>query len=148
MDLKVGGMGQLERVARLCNEAADRGIRRKVTKALNEATEPAKDEIRKATDRLPQRGGLGELVANAKISTRTQLKGRNPSVRMTDRWSGHDLRRIDAGRVRHPVPNSGTHVNQKVPPGFWSDTLKRQRRNVQRRVIFAMEDVAHMVTRG
>lgn len=148
LDLQVSGMGQLTRIAKLCNEAGDKTIRREVTKALKVATEPVKADVRRATDRLPQRGGLGAQVAAARITTRTSLRGNNPSIRLTDRWSGHDLRRIDAGILRHPVPGTKKWVNQKVAPGFWSDPIRARSRQTRVAVIFAMKNVARMVARG
>lgn len=150
-DVSVSGQRDLRRLAERLHQAGSPvGIRREVTKALNKATEPAKDAVaQSALDILPHSGGLAELVASARISTRTTLRGSNPSVRLTGRLSGHDLRAIDRGRLRHPVfGNRGAWVTQNVPPGFWTKPLERNARRTRLEVVFAMRAVARMVTRG
>lgn len=150
ISVDVSGRKQLAELAERINAAADRGIRRELTKALNESTEPAKDAVRQsALDLLPKSGGLAALVAASRISTRTSLRGRNPSVRITQRLAGHDLKAIDRGRLRHPVfGNRSTWVSQTVPAGYWTTPMERNARRTRREVVFAMQRVSRMVARG
>jgi len=156
IEAKVTGVGDLRKVARRIEEGGGPVMRRELSKALRRATEPAKRDVRAAALAvLPKRGRLAGIVARATISTRTSLRGPNPSVRMTGRWSGHDLARIDRGDLRHPVfadsatPRSEwTWVSQKVPAGFWTKTLRAHARRTQHDVTFAVREVSRMVVHG
>lgn len=143
------GQGQLARVAELCRDA-EPATRRAVSKALRVSSEPMKEEVREAArSTLPRKGGLNDLIASSRITTRTSLRGGNPSVKLTGKLSGHDLRAIDRGRLAHPVfGNKGVWVTQSVPPGFWTKTMKRERVRNRRAIVFALEDVSRMVAGG
>jgi hypothetical protein len=145
----VSGRRQLEALARRLDAAADRGIRRELTKAMNTATEPAKDAVRaSALSVLPKSGGLAELVAAARISTRTTLRSTGPSVRMIQTSPGHDLKAIDRGRVRHPVFYKKTWVNQEVPPGYWTVPMEKNAVRTRRNIVFGMQRISRMVAGG
>lgn len=83
---------------------------------------------RRAIDTLPKRGGLNRWVARTRITARIKLTGRGAGVKMIGaRKSSRaesDVKRIDAGRVRHPSWGrrfSGQWHVQSVRPGFFTD---------------------------
>jgi hypothetical protein len=148
--VQMNGQRELAQLAKRLKAAGDKGIRRELTKAFNEATEPAKDEVRaSALDVLPRAGGLAERVASARVSTRTRLTGSSPSVKLTQRIKGYDLKVIDKGWVRHPVHgHRGSWVNQQVPEGYWRKPMRLTAARTEREVILAMRRVSRMIARG
>lgn len=149
VDLRISGVDQLEAVARRIKEAGDKELRRELLRGINRALKPAKAEVQRAAlADLPKRGGLNQLVASSKIGSRTRTAGRDPAVFLTGTKSGHDLRSIDRGRLRHPVFGTDTWVDQDIKPGWWSQTLAGQVPSIRREVVNALEDVARRLARG
>ncbi len=91
---------------------ADKKIARGVRKKLREAGKPlAAKVIAEAPDELPQRGGLADLLKAARPALSLAAK----SLAITVRSPGHDLRSINAGRLRHPTYGHKPWVSQGVP---------------------------------
>lgn len=144
------GSYQLEELARRLREAGNKDLTRELLRGINRSLKPAKAAVKAAALRdLPQGGGLNRFVASSRIGSRTRTRGRNPAVFLTGKKSGHDLRAIDRGRVRHPVfGNRDAWVTQQVEPGWWSRTLSEQAPAIRREVIRAMDEVAEKVAHG
>lgn len=149
VDIQVYGVGQLEDIGRRLKESGDKGLRRDLLRGINRALKPAKAKVKAAALReLPQGGGLNRVVASSRIGSRTRTAGRNPAVFLTGKKSGHDLRSIDRGRLRHPVFGRPPWVNQEVKPGWWSQTLAGEVPTIRREVIDVMDDVARRLAHG
>lgn len=150
MSLRVTGANQLAEVGARLKESGDKGLRKELLRGINRSLKPAKAKVKEAARRdLPRGGGLNVFVASARIGSRTRVAGRNPAVFLTGRKSGHDLRAIDRGRVRHPVfGNREVWVNQEVKPGWWSQTLAGEVPAIRRGVIDTLDDVARRLANG
>lgn len=111
--------------------------RRQIVKALRRgltrAVRPVIPKVRAhAIDILPSSGGLGRWVASAKIGARIGYTSRTAGVRLRggrkSLRDASDLRRLDAGSLRHPTFGR-RHGNawhpQKVTPGWWTDPLSQ-----------------------
>jgi hypothetical protein len=147
--IEVAGVEQLELVARRLREVGDKGLRKELHAGLNRATKPMKAAIRSSAERnLPASGGLNRLVARSRLSTSTKI-GRNPAVRVTGALSGHDLKAMDRGRLRHPVfGNRRAWVNQKIRPRWFTDAATGEVPAARREIVQVLDDVAASLTRG
>lgn len=109
--------------------------RRQIVKALRRgltrAVRPVIPKVRAhAKAILPASGGLGAWVASSRIGSRISYVGRGAGVRLSGGRKSirdkSDLRRLDAGSVRHPTfgrrKGNAWHP-QRVTPGWWSDPL-------------------------
>lgn len=106
--------------------------RKEVTKQLRREIRRPVPAVRKAVQRraldtLPRRGGLNVWVSKTKVTAQIKLSGRAAGVRLKgSRKSAKDksdLRRLDAGRVRHPSwgrRGVGQWHTQTVPDGFFT----------------------------
>lgn len=82
---------------------------------------------RSALDTLPKRGGLNKWVAAAAVKAKITVSGDGINIHLTagrdSAGARSDLKRIDAGRVRHPAWGRRTKGNwsvTSVEPGFFS----------------------------
>ena len=149
VEVSIRGSHQLEDIGRRLKEAGDKELRRDLLRGINRALKPAKAAVKAAALRdLPQGGGLNRVIGTSRIGSRTRTGGRNPAVFLTGKKSGHDLRSIDRGRIRHPTFGHRPWVNQSVKPGWWSETLAGQVPTIRREVIDVMDDVARRLARG
>lgn len=128
----------------------DGELRKDLLRGLNRATKPLKEAARaSALAKLPRRGGLGEIVANAKVTGANRVGGRSVGVRISGKSKGHDLEAIDSGVVRHPVfgrPKSW--VTQSVTPGWWSQPMEESGDEVRREVLNVLDDVTRRLADG
>lgn len=121
--MDVRGADDFQRLARALKDAANKDLARELNKGLREAARPFAQAVRQsARQRLPRRGGLNETVAKARISVRKSAK---TGIRVQAGGRRSQLDRINAGRVRHPVFNTGEWVDQDVAPGFWDEPAQR-----------------------
>lgn len=130
LDLRIVGVDKLERLGRDLKAAGDKDLRKELLKAGRETGKPIKAEIASsALAMLPRRGGLAALIAGAKIRVSTRLTGRNVGVSIIGKWSGHDLKAVDEGKIRHPIRQRKVEkergrkplwVSQQITPGYWT----------------------------
>lgn len=81
VDFSVRGHGDLKRLGAMLRD--NKPLQKEVLRAINTATEPIKVDIAAEARRiLPKAGGLAEIVADAKIATRTRLWGNYVGVRI------------------------------------------------------------------
>ena len=136
--------------------------RREVTNQLAREVRKPVPELRKlirarALATLPSGGGFGKWVSKLSITASVKLQGRAAGVKLKGRRRGFpdrepkvDLRRIDAGRARHPSWGRRTasdwHV-QRVNVGFF--TLPgRDRRRWRKAVLQAVDQALVVIRRG
>lgn len=102
-------------------------FRRELLAGIRGAAAPAADAVKSAARRdLPHSGGLADYVATSRIGVRNRLTGKGVGVRVAGTKGEHNLRRIDAGYVRHKVFGTwrASTPDQQVTPGFFSKTLE------------------------
>lgn len=150
MDLVVDGPGadQLDRLAKRLKATGDRELRKELLRGIREGTKGTKPDItRSLSTRLPRRGGLAARMATSRISTRTKLSGKSVSVRLEAR-APHDIKGMNAGRLRHKVFGREQWVEQQVPPGVFTDPIERDAPEIRRNVERVMSDVASRIERN
>jgi hypothetical protein len=167
-----GDVAKLRAVGRAMREAGDKEQKRELYKAVQRATKPVKEEIKQsARDTLPHGGGLNEWVAALAIRTKQSYNGRMPGVtimgaknnktrgrgrgkRKTGTFGKNaDLRRINAGRVAHPVFGHGPLVFQNVTAGFWDRpltgvTAQRAKREIRDAMASTVRELAAKMNRA
>lgn len=150
MDLVVGGPGadQLETLAKRLKATGDRELRKELLRGIREGTKGTKPDItRSLSTRLPRRGGLAARMATSRISTKTRLSGRNVGVRIEAR-APHDIRGMNAGRLRHKVFGREQWVAQDIEPGAFTDPIEQDAPQIRDAVQRVMRDVANRIERN
>lgn len=106
--------------------------KKEITRALRKRIREPLPAVRKAVKAralatLPQRGGLNRWVARTRVSAVIKLAGRAAGVRLKGSRANTkgkaDLRRLDAGKVRHPSwgrRGATQWHTQSVPAQFFS----------------------------
>jgi hypothetical protein len=142
----------LARAVRLISD--DHRIIKNLRRRITEDVKPIAKEIRaSAVERLPEKGGLGAWVADAKITTRVDTAGSDAGVFVrigrNSEEKQSDIAAIDAGGVRHPLWGNRKHwYPQVVKPGFASSVLEgpltdRVRESVLAAIDDAIAEVVH-----
>lgn len=82
----------------------------------------------RALDTLPKRGGLNEWVAASTVKAKTTVTGERINIHLTggrnSQGGESDLKRIDAGRARHPTwgrRTRGSWFVTTVQSGFFTE---------------------------
>lgn len=128
--VRVEGGAQLRELSIRLRAAGELELRKNMLRNIRAATTPAKGAVRQAElSQLPHGGGLNTWVASGRITTRIYLGVRTSGVVVRQTKPGksnRNLRRMDRGTVRHPVFGDRQRwVEQQIPAGWWSDTLRR-----------------------
>ncbi len=146
-DAKVDTPDKLDLVARVLRDLGDKDLSRELFRGLNRATTKLKADAKdEAGRRLPQRGGLAQRVAGARLSTRRK-GGRNPGVAIVAKGMDQ-LAAMDAGQVKHPVyGNRDVWVSQQVTGGWFSDPMAAGKDDVARDVEEVLDDLAAKIAR-
>lgn len=83
---------------------------------------------KRALDTLPKSGGLNVWVSKVKVTARVKLSGRSAGVSLKGSRKStkdkSDLRRLDAGRIRHPSwgrRGKNDWYTQTVEAGFFTE---------------------------
>lgn len=136
MSVELRGADQLASLSRQLKELGDRGLTREFSRAVTDAVKPLRAEVQaSARQTLPHHGGLNEKVARSKFRTVRRPLGIRVQVA-----SSYSLRRLDQGRLRHPVfGNRDKWVDQLVTPGWWTRPTEAAVPAVQRAVQDAMD---------
>ncbi len=152
MDLRITGAHQLGDLAKELRRQgeAGKGLRRELYKGIQRSTKPLKADAKaSAAANLPHGGGLADLVAASKLSTRTRGGGKNVGVRIVATGKKvHDAAATDRGRLRHPTfgrPRSW--VTQQIEPGWFTKPMEAGAGKVRRELLQAMERVARAIVR-
>lgn len=144
----VEGATQLRATSLRLRAAGELGLKREMYAAIRTATAPAKARVQaSARATLPHGGGLNEWVASGSIGTRNLISVRSAGVtlRMSKKGGarGHDLRKVEAGAVRHPEWGDRSRwATTRVRPGFWSKPLTAMRPQVAAACYYAMRKTA------
>lgn len=147
VELKVKGTAEFEAVKARLKQAADRGLNRELSQALNRATKPLKAAAKaNALSDLPKRGGLAAAVAASKFSTRTRT-GKDPSVRIEVKGlSVSNLRALDRGTLRHPTfGHRDRWVTQQVHVDWFTAPMQAGAEPVRRELSQALDTIAQRI---
>lgn len=150
MDFEVRGADDVDALVRRIRTHADaKALRRELYAGLNRVTKGVRADMKaNIGPSLPSRGGLAALVM-AKVSLTTQAaSGRNAGVRIRARHGDYDLKRLNQGRLRHPVfGNRGVWVQQTegVDPGFLDEAFDKNKPEIARGVRRVLEEIARKV---
>lgn len=131
---------------------ADRPLRRETTKALNDAAKPLQDAVgANARAELPSSGGLGARVAGMRY--RVQRRGGRAGASIVivgtlGKQTGGgqvDLKRMNAGRLRHPTYGRRPWVAQSVASGWWDKGADDAKPKVVSGIERALERAAYQI---
>lgn len=105
-----------------------REVVNEMAKEIRTAVPPVRVAVRShALAFLPEAGGLNEWVASAGVRAAVRRGPRTAGVSLVagrnSRRRRADLKRLDAGRLRHPTYGHGPWVLQQVQPGWFTDPV-------------------------
>ncbi|MCF6376898.1 hypothetical protein L2K70_04720 [Nocardioides KLBMP 9356] len=149
-DVELRGADDVDALVRRIRTHADaKAIRKELYAGLNRATKGVREDMKaNIGPSLPSRGGLAALVM-AKVSlTSGAVAGRNAGVRIRARHRSYDLKRLNEGRLRHPVfGNRSVWVEQTagVNPGFLDEAFDKNKPEVIRGVQRVLAEIARKV---
>ena len=127
--------GDPKRIAREMRAEGQREFRKNLRKVITDASKPVRRKIRDAAlEQLPKRGGLNKWAAVLPAAV-TDFRGDTQSIKIVDRKRGHDMKALDAGRIRHPLYGKRSHwYEQNIPAGFFTRTVEKNADDVRRAV--------------
>ena len=149
-DFSVRGASQFDELARRMRAAGEGDLLKELTKSLRLAVKPVTPASRaEARRRLPRAGGLAERVARAPQRITARAGRTSTSVRLTVVGKKSGAAGADAGLVRHPVFGRGraSFVEQRVPAGWFTDTVEGQREGMQADVVGVLDDYTEQLAR-
>lgn len=145
-DITIKGAEDFYRLSKALKGAGRGDLRKELNKALRDATKPLIADTRSATSRLPQSGGLADIIRKTPQTVKVAT-GKNPGVRITVGGKGGAARTTEQGFVRHPVYGRGGFVRQSVPSGWFSEPLNEGADVVRPRLIDAIDAMADRIVR-
>lgn len=160
LDLKVRGADKLAKVGKALREAGDKELKKELTRGMRAAAKPMVAEAKRAAkDKLPRHGGLNARVARSRMTVQVRTSGRRLGVRIAANGPKEaggrslNIRALNRGEFKHPVWARGPRdkwvwAEQSIEPGWFDDTLTRQRPRVQGELIKAIDAVARRVERS
>lgn len=149
-DVELRGADDVDALVRRIRTHADaKALRKELYAGLNRATKGVRADMKASIGpSLPSRGGLATLVM-AKVSlTTAAAAGRNAGVRIKARHRAYDLKRLNEGRLRHPVfGNRGAWVDQTagVEAGFLDEAFDKNKPEIARGIQRVIADIARKV---
>lgn len=149
-DLTLRGADDVDALVRRIRTHADaKALRKELYAGLNRVTKPVREDMKASIGpSLPSRGGLAALVMAKASLTTSAVAGRNAGVRIKARHRSYDLKRLNEGRLRHPVfGNRGVWVEQTagINPGFFDDSFEKSKPEIARGVRRVLDDIARKV---
>lgn len=138
----VYGQEHMRALRRQMEKAGQGDLRAELSASLRQAAVPLARAVDEAIPQyLPRRGGLAREVQGMTIEPVVGVTASTVRLKLRGRSEGRDVRRMDAGTVRHPVyGNRSTWVSQPVKPGFWTKTLAKQGSKVRKAIDDALRD--------
>lgn len=119
-------------------EQAGRNLDREIGDAVDKGLGTLPEAVRASALRiLPHRGGLASIVAG-RVNVQKKRASNSLTVFSVGQKGLKELRKLDAGAVRHPVwGNRRNWVGQQVPPKFWTRPVK-ERANASEKAVKAL----------
>jgi hypothetical protein len=137
-------------------EAGERGLKREMDRALNDAAQPVARLIGAEAhlkEYMPDRYA-GVLAPDLKVSTRKRSTGENPDVTIiaTTRGLGgvkrRRIRRLNQGALEHPLFGDRKRWFRQadgVQAGFFDDPVNRAGPAVREQIVAALERVREKI---
>ena len=147
-DFEVRGADQFLKLSKALKHAGRTELRKELHKGLRDGAKPLIPKARaEALRRLPSSGGLAKQIA--KEPMRVQVRtGRTPGVRIVVGRKRGGARQANRGVIRHPVfGNRDVWVDQKVPPGWFDDPLRKGAPGVRPELEKAIDRIADRIVR-
>lgn len=152
--VRVGVGRDLTQVRRQLRQLGDKDLSRQMSRALTRAAKPVKPAVQKSAQQLLP-SGYGPLMSKS-LRARTQARERRgaASVTITVSAAGQrenrDVRRINAGVLRHPVfgRRRKPWIAQPVRRGFVDRPVDRLAPEVAREMQAVVDWVADQITGG
>jgi len=145
--IEVQGADQLGRLSKALKEAGNKDLQRELSKAINRAMSPVKDDLKQsARTSLPQRGGLADAIAGSKFATRRKASKKAAGIRLVA-TNVYSLYHLDKGEVRHRRKGGGFSI-QRIEPGWWTKPTEAAAPGVRRALVKAMDDVARKIEKA
>jgi hypothetical protein len=149
-EVEIRGADDVDRLMRRLKVHGDGvAIRKELMRGLNSVTKGVRADMRASIGpSLPSRGGLAALVMAKASITSQAAYGKNAGVRLRARHRSYDMKRMNEGRLRHPVfGNREVWVEQTagINPGFLDEAFIKQRPEVTRAIQRVMDDIARKV---
>lgn len=145
---------ELESIARHLRRAGETDLVRELTRAMRDAVDPVRDEIRAGLKpKLPDRYAEA-LDADLRLGISVRTNERNPGVSITGTPLGkaRKLRNLDEGRLTHPLWGdreywrTQTGTADGVTPGWFSGPAAAAAPRVRAAIERALDDVAERAT--
>lgn len=152
VDMRLEGADRLADLGQQL-KSADKTIRSELYRSLNRAVKPLRERA-KDTPRLhpglPRSGGLAPLVESSLhgrggVKTKRRTGRKTAGITITGQSSGHDIRAMNRGRLRHPTWGRAPWVDQRITRGFWEKPLEDESPEVRREVIAIMDDILRRI---
>lgn len=148
-DFEIRGADEFRKLSKALKDAGRTELRKELHKGVRRAARPLIPLTRAAARRrLPKRGGLAEQVAREpqRIAARTGLQTAGVAVIVGKKRGA--ARSANEGVIRHPVHGQDVWVEQRVPGGWFDDTIRAAAPAIRRSIERAMEDVADEIVKG
>jgi hypothetical protein len=148
------GAADFAALSRRLKDAGERGLKRELYKAINDAAKPLAREIGRdehLKPYMPDR--YAAVLASDLAVTVSRLAGRNPGVRLIakGRARGRKVQQLNAGIIEHPVFGDRTRWRRQLrgmKPGFFTDPAKASAPDVRDAIVAAMHETALKITTG
>jgi hypothetical protein len=149
MYLSVTGAEDLGVLAKRLKEVGDKELKKELLRGIRAGTKGTHAKIRaSARMNLPKRGGLAEIIAKSKISTKTRMSGRWTGINIKA-TSKHDVASMNRGSLRHPIfGRSGKWDEQPVPVGWFTHPIEADADTIRAEIQKVMADVAAKLERN
>lgn len=150
VDIRIEGTEAFAKTSRALKNYGSKQLRSEFTKGITAAVKPLKVATKaSAVATLPSRGGLGRRVARTSLPHRRRATGQAAGVRIVAQPNAvKDPKRIDRGRIRHPVYGRGPWVLQDVTPGWFTKPLEAGAPVVRVQLVKVMNEVVGKIARS
>jgi hypothetical protein len=147
---RVTGAAQLRYVARLVERQRVAGLKKELSRAHREAFAPLLPGIKAEAATLPRSGGYAAIMARAvRVSARRTGLTTYAVVFARGRKEERDVRRVNAGQLRHPLFGNRDHWGvTSVRPGFVDRPVDELGEDIATRSLEALERVRDAIIRG
>lgn len=128
VEVRITGAEQIRALARRL-AAADKGLGREMSRALNKALDPVGKAIDREAAKVAPSGYQATLARSLKHRRSLRSTAREASVRLITNAKGkaenRDLPAIEAGNLRHPVYGRTRKTKRGPKPNPWAVTSIR-----------------------
>lgn len=145
-DFEVRGADEFHKLSKALKAAGRTDLRKELNKALRDAAKPLIAKTRAvARAQLPHHGGLAESVAKAPQRVQVRTGDQTAGVRIV---ASGPVKGANSGVVRHPTwGNREKFVEQKVPGGWFDETLADSAPEARPHLEAALEQIAEQIVR-